>query len=390
MKFLNIFILGIAISVINTAMAQNTVVAYDDPEYIMGWDEDCVKNHMTTYRVEKNVILTLLGDEMYTSGIKVNLGGRILNFRIRSEEKLRGELFDDACWIDEIEGRTPDVLEIPEYVEYNGKSYEIIALNNTCLSVKKLVLPSTLRYLGPSSFSMGGVVDHYYKKGGYGIDFGNSLEIIDTLALEIVGARKLEFPSSLIEIRKKGVTNCRQLKELILNEGVSTIWQNNFTNCLELEELKLPHTLQGLGEGCFSNCPKLKKVDLGRFCSGSGCFNDCPAIEEITVRLKMPYGLKEGFDKVDRTTCVLKVPYGRTEYYRQAEGWKDFVNIVELPEEETGVSSIRNDHTSQHVIPIENGIYTISGIKVGAESALQKGQTYVEIKDGKPYKFIAE
>lgn len=75
------------------------------------------------------------------------------------------------------------------------------------------------------------------------------------------------------------------------------------------------------------------------------------------------------FEGVDFEHCVLYVPQGCVEAYRNAAGWSNFVNIVEM-----GSTDIRQTATDGR----QNGdAYTVSGIRVSHEQLnqgnLQKG-----------------
>ena len=36
------------------------------------------------------------------------------------------------------------------------------------------------------------------------------------------------------------------------------------------------------------------------------------------------------FDNVPTSTCMLKVPYGTADIYREADQWREFMNIIEI------------------------------------------------------------
>jgi hypothetical protein len=66
---------------------------------------------------------------------------------------------------------------------------------------------------------------------------------------------------------------------------------------------------------------------------------------------------------IDKENCVLYVPKDCIEKYRAAEGWNEFVNIVEI--DDTGIKSFRAD--SQY-----STVYDLHGRKFSAEG-LSKG-----------------
>ena len=64
---------------------------------------------------------------------------------------------------------------------------------------------------------------------------------------------------------------------------------------------------------------------------GDYAFGDCTGLTEIVSLASIPPICDAGvFENVDKSLCTLKVPKGSKDAYRQADGWKDFVNIEEV------------------------------------------------------------
>ena len=60
-------------------------------------------------------------------------------------------------------------------------------------------------------------------------------------------------------------------------------------------------------------------------------FYGCTDLTEIVSLASIPPVCNAGvFGKVNKSLCTLKVPKGSKDAYRQADGWKDFVNIEEV------------------------------------------------------------
>ena len=75
---------------------------------------------------------------------------------------------------------------------------------------------------------------------------------------------------------------------------------------------------------------------------------------------------------IDKENCVLYVPKDCVEKYRAAEGWKEFVNFVEI--NDTGINSLRAVSQSSTAYDLHGrkvtadrlskGVYIINGKKV--------------------------
>jgi hypothetical protein len=77
------------------------------------------------------------------------------------------------------------------------------------------------------------------------------------------------------------------------------------------------------------------------------------------------------FGSVDKSLCTLYVKKNTASLYASAVGWSDFINIVEIDDENMDINPIQAD-------PATETIYDLSGNRV---QQIQKGRTY--IRNGK-------
>ena len=64
---------------------------------------------------------------------------------------------------------------------------------------------------------------------------------------------------------------------------------------------------------------------------GNYAFYDCTGLTELVSLASIPPICDAGvFENVDKSLCTLKVPKGSKDAYRQADQWKEFVNIEEV------------------------------------------------------------
>lgn len=101
------------------------------------------------------------------------------------------------------------------------------------------------------------------------------------------------------------------ISSLKLPETLTYIKQEAFTTCFSLSELSIPASVTEIGASCFWVCPDLKKVysyaSTPPTCTGTNVFT------------YMQYN--------NATLCV---PYGCLSLYKNAYGWKDFPNFMEM------------------------------------------------------------
>ena len=102
------------------------------------------------------------------------------------------------------------------------------------------------------------------------------------------------------------------LKQVQLNEGLTSIGYRAFYNCNKIEEIVLPQSVTEMG-GVFYGCTSLKRIFV--------C-NPRP-VPISSDDYEMFFG-------VDKENCVLYVPKGSLATYWAATGWNEFKNIVEF------------------------------------------------------------
>lgn len=90
----------------------------------------------------------------------------------------------------------------------------------------------------------------------------------------------------------KGVFyNKKQLRRVILPEGVRTIGRLAFCKCLSLEQIQVPASLRSIGSDAFTNCRALRGISFPAELSqlGNAAFSGCERLEEAIL----PKGLRE-------------------------------------------------------------------------------------------------
>ena len=141
---------------------------------------------------------------------------------------------------------------------------------------------------------------------------------------------------------------------------VTELARGAFQNKTELVEATIPETVKKIGEGAFAGCRNLRNLYIK---SQTPPTISSPDEARSMLRKANGTGVK-AFEGVDKETCVLHVPYGTAELYRQADGWKEFANIVEM-EDLTAVNGVMVNGTVTDV-------YDMSGRKVRRQTTTLK------------------
>ena len=137
------------------------------------------------------------------------------------------------------------------------------------------------------------------------------------LSDKTVMVSETEFPLEVIDI-----------PSIITIDGqdctITRISRNAFENNTELKEVSLPETVEFIEDKAFAGCSNLSCIYV--FAPNpvrliSGVKSRTRGVVDITV-----------FEGVDLEKCIVYVPVGCVEKYREADGWKEFSNIVEMEE----------------------------------------------------------
>lgn len=222
---------------------------------------------------------------------------------------------------------------------------------------------------------------------------------------------KITMPKNLETIRVNAFSGCKSLRNIDIPQTVKNIEYNAFYDCTglisvnitdfnawcdidfggytsnpvyytkhlyvngeEIDNISVPLDRTRIGKFVFCGMESLKKVTLHSNFTiiGAYAFKGCKNISEIYVyAIKPPTG-GSNFDDVVKQSCTLYVPRGTYMDYFLAEGWGDFLNIVEF--DTTGID---NPDLSCEPKPVD--YYNINGMKTTRQT---KGLNILRMSDG--------
>ncbi|MDE6271388.1 MAG: leucine-rich repeat domain-containing protein [Muribaculaceae bacterium] len=265
---------------------------------------------------------------------------------------------------------------VPEKIEWKGKEYTVTALSESpgCQGIK-LELPSTARYIYSNCYSPGWQTEVIFNEG---------LEVIMDNVFNTTHVECFSFPSTLRSIGSETCCDCPDLYRVEFNDGLISIGNGSFSKCPKITEVSLPESVIFLGKHTFNDCEEIEKVRLSRwlrnYCELEGIFNGCPNIKEIIYESNTPLEARNCFNKVNKEECVLYVPYRRAYVYAKREGWKEFKNIVELPQRPDALDENGNLAVSQinaELPSATEGYYTLDGIRYNEWNDIPHGTTVI-------------
>ena len=108
-------------------------------------------------------------------------------------------------------------------------------------------------------------------------------------------------------IPSSAFSGCRNLKRVVLGEGITEIGYSAFQNCPALESITLPSTLTDIKSSAFENCSSLKSIDIPDSVQtiDGWTFARCASLEKIALPanlVSIEGGLFDGCSKLKTVT----------------------------------------------------------------------------------------
>lgn len=145
----------------------------------------------------------------------------------------------------------------------------------------------------------------------------------------------INLPKTLIVIGKAAFESSK-IESVDIPEGVNYIGDNAFWLCSNLYYVTLPTTLTIIGKSAFRSTA-ITEIELPKSVStiGADVFTNCSNLVGIIVNHEAPIQIEDNLFSGLYEKVTLYVPIGTVSIYRQAEGWKNFVNIKEIEPDPT-------------------------------------------------------
>ncbi|HEY8364465.1 MAG TPA: leucine-rich repeat protein, partial [Haloplasmataceae bacterium] len=207
-----------------------------------------------------------------------NLQSLIIYVKASSEQSGWGYLWN---------GGRPVYYAITEVLEYNDMQYIIIDGNITITRYfgyeTILDVPSKIREYNVTSIGDGA--------------FSNCINLINITIPEGItsignGAfsnctslKNITIPKGITRIADSTFQDCTNLTSITIQEGVTTIGHLAFYNCTSLASITLPNGLTSIGYNAFYNCISLINIIIpeGVNYIGGSAFSNCESLTSITL-----------------------------------------------------------------------------------------------------------
>ena len=94
---------------------------------------------------------------------------------------------------------------------------------------------------------------------------------------------KVKIPQTVKSIGKQAFYNCRSLEEATIPEELTSLESQTFGVCKSLTEVTIPEGVETIGEGAFYDCSKLEEVTIPKSVTkiGDYAFSDCDVLKTV-------------------------------------------------------------------------------------------------------------
>ena len=226
--------------------------------------------------------------------------------------------------------------------------------------VKDLVIPNSVTSLGRSVF--------FGCSGLTSLTIPNSVTSIEMYAFaECSGLTSVSIPNSLTSLGTGIFWGCSSLASVTIPNSVTSIGAYAFRECSSLTSVTIPNSVTQIAQDAFHDCSGLTSVTIGSSVMRilGMAFANCSNLKEVyCLAENVPVLLSSPFQNCHPENITLYVPAASVDAYSNAEQWKDFGNIIALPDQDVyhpfyyyrgnKIPLTRNENTVIVSIPKEN------------------------------------
>lgn len=269
--------------------------------------------------------------EVGVGNVDFSVGG--INYRKTSANEVEVASADD--------GKTEIIL--PESIVNGGVTYYVTAIGERAFDgrsdISYLYIPSSITSIGEYAFIDCGSnikVEIPDIEAWCKVKLGNEHSSpLSSAKAFYSGGREIKdlvIPNGVEAISSFVFYQCRSITSLIISGSVKTIGSSAFEDCTGLTSLYLSEGLERIGGSSFEGCTGLSSIILPSSMTSVAinAFKNCRSLTSIKSLNNNPPLCNNPFYNVNKEQCTVWVPIGCIAAYKGADGWKDYMTIREI------------------------------------------------------------
>ena len=168
------------------------------------------------------------------------------------------------------------------------------------------------------------------------VTIGNSVTSIGNYAFSgCSGLTSITIPNSVTSIGLAAFWDCIGLTSVTIPNSVTSIGGSAFSGCSGLTSITIGNSVTSIGDYAFSGCSGLTSVTIPNSVTSIGgeAFEGCSSIMTVKSYIAEPFNIGRFSDETYRNG-TLYVPAGIKDLYTRFDGWREFLKIEEMEEED--------------------------------------------------------
>ncbi|MBR6550074.1 MAG: leucine-rich repeat domain-containing protein [Paludibacteraceae bacterium] len=192
-------------------------------------------------------------------------------------------------------------VKIPSYIKYEGQKIPVTGIKYLGKKTRRVSIPETVIEISSNAFSSTPIYNNPKNWENGVLYVNNNLIAVDhTLS----GSYTIKEGTRIIA--DAAFSDCLNLDEVILPDGIITIGKDAFKGCQYISEIKIPHSTSHIGSSAFAGCTALSEVFLpDSLKTIQKCtFENCGSLEKISIPALVEEIKEDAFRQCSSLRCI--------------------------------------------------------------------------------------
>lgn len=146
------------------------------------------------------------------------------------------------------------------------------------------------------------------------------------------------------------------IKNVVINEGITSIGANVFNDCINLEKIDIAGTVKKIGYNAFGNCRSLQSIDLPNSIEDmSGAFYNCTGLQKVVLENGVKIISEHAFENcINLTELIMPNSITRIDY--SAFNGCSKLESINIPNSVKAIESYAFSYSALKSVSIPNSV----------------------------------